>query len=469
MSKKIKLTLSPFQRKVKPTTDLEKQKESNRINSQNTRELTLEELGEAILNGQSFSHAVFSGERSLNTFLSSQLIVLDIDNKKTDQPFSLGDALNRLAENGLGCNMAYTTFSDSTPKGEKNPEVLKSATRYRLIIMLPEAINDLPMFESILKNGFYTLFPEADRCGANQFWFAGNNVLHVNLDYELDMELMLSIVASQASSHYISERRRNECLRNFAAIHSEKMVVESDVHLNANLFNKYKSSAVNRTNSTPIRNYDWEWACSQFNLLSDFINCKRKIYHHELMYLYLGMRKIEGGAKKWKESVERNELIDSAKVISIAYYFEQRSQLEGYPLFETKISKYAPDDPVIAIFDYLSEISKKRSGKIIDKSLPFDMPLEEAEKVLAKRFDEFFSTFGNGKYILKCATGLGKTEMIISRKDLDGCIVAVPTHKLKIQHSERRSNTIGDYLILPELPELPPDIKHEYNLLMKVG
>ena len=159
------------------------------------------------------------------------------------------------------------------------------------------------------------------------------------------------------------------------------MVVEGDVHLNANLYNIYKSCAENRTNSIPIRNYDWDWACSQFNLFSDFINCKRKIYHFELMYLYLGMRKIEGGITKWKESVLKNELIDPAKVISIAYYLEQRQKIEGYPLFEAKISKYAPDDPASAIFDYLSEISKKRSGKIIDKSIPYDMPLDEAERV----------------------------------------------------------------------------------------
>ncbi len=42
-------------------------------------------------------------------------------------------ALERLKEHWLDCNFIYTSFSDKIPKGETDFEVLKTATRYRMI------------------------------------------------------------------------------------------------------------------------------------------------------------------------------------------------------------------------------------------------------------------------------------------------------------------------------------------------
>lgn len=54
-------------------------------------------------------------------------------------------------------------------------------------------------------------------------------------------------------------------------------------------------------NEPPIRNFDWEKARLEFKLLDDFLSMNIKIYHSELLGLYSGMRRIEGGAKNGRK------------------------------------------------------------------------------------------------------------------------------------------------------------------------
>jgi|GEM_PF-2402658 len=471
MYKKIRITLSPVPRTGKPKDAAERARENSRINSTNIFEITLEELETAILNGQSFSHGVFSDKRESKNFVSSDLVVLDVDNKDSEQILTLGDALKRLKENGLDCNMAYTSFSDAIPKGEFDPEVLKTAKRYRLIFVLPQTVWSLADLDHLLQNDFYTLFPEADPMSGVQMWYAGNNIGYSNYDYVLDLEVLHSVVALEKIGNMKSGKRRNEKLKSLAVSPDYILKMEGrNVPNSPHTFNLLKGLGGNGIKQ-PIRNFNWEWACSEFKLLDLFLKCITKIYYNELFYLYLAMRKIEGGAKKWKEAVINNPFINNQKVADVAYYLERRMEVSDFQIFEAKISKYAPDDKAAFKYDFLTNISNKLSGKIeiVNEYENYLMPEPNATSGLNYYFKEAKADFGNGKYVFKCATGLGKTEEIIRCNNLAECVIAVPTHKLKDEISARLKKQGVEHYVIPELPRLPDPIKHQYDTLSSIG
>jgi hypothetical protein len=183
------------------------------------------------------------------------------------------------------------------------------------------------------------------------------------------------------------------------------------------------------------------------------------------------MSKIEGGAKKWKEAVKKNSYIDSAKLVAIAYYLEKKQEQSGYQIFEARISKYAPDDKAASKYDFLSNISNKLSGKIeiVDNEKSHIISEPDAVYALNYFFTEAKSALGNGKYVFKCATGLGKTEEIIKCNNLAECVIAFPSHKLKDEVSERFNQKGVQHLVIPELPTLPISIKQEYDSLSNIG
>lgn len=468
MNKEITLILSPIKRTEKPACAME---DHFQIHQGNMVTISWEEFANAIGDGQSFSHGIFANKRNAENFAGTELLVLDIDNKEVEQPLTIQGALERLSELGLDCNLIYTTFSDNIPKGEKDAGILMTATRYRIIFCLSDSICELSELNRLL-DSFYVLFPEADSVSGVQFWYGGKNIPYTNFDYVLDLELFQSSFAIHQTSHLTSEKRRNEKLKELAAIQNYRMVegdLKNDVLKNANTFNIYKGVGKKQT-SKAIRNFNWAFACSQFELLDSFLNCKKKIYHNELHYLYLGMSKIEGGAKMWKAAVKNNPDISDKKLIDIAYYLEKRQEVQRYNIFEARISKYAPNDKAATRYDFLTNISNKVGGKIelIDKDT-YTIPEPDATSALNYFFKEAKSDLGNVKYVFKCATGLGKTEEILKTINLAECVIAFPTHKLKDEFSARMNQKAIQHFVIPELPPLPSCIKQDYDMLSGIG
>ena len=467
MSQKSTLILSPEKRTEKPKNA---KAEHSLIHDGNMVTITWEELAIAVTNGQSFCHAIVATERKSENFVATELLVLDIDNKETKKALTIKDALSRLKEYGIDCNLIYTSFSDTIPKGETDTNILMTGMKYRIIFKLPEAIYEFSEFERLL-NVFYHIFPEADPVSRVQLWYGGKNIAYANFDYVLDLEVFYSSLAIHRTSHLTSDKRRNEKVKKMATSQLMNGYDENNiVSKTSDAFNIYKTGEKKGTHPT-IRNYDWEWACSQFDLLDSFLNCKKKIYYVELYYLYLAMRKIEGGAKKWKEAVKNNPEIDDQKQSTISYYLECKVKTSDYQLFESRISNYAPDDKAAKSYNLLTNISNKLNGKIeiIDEGKNACISTADASIALNNFLTEAKHDTGNGKYVIKCATGLGKTEEIIRCNNLEKCVIAVPTHKLKEEVSERLSKNGVEHYVIPDLPILPAPIKEEYDGLSSIG
>ncbi|MCB9811279.1 hypothetical protein H6777_04035 [Candidatus Nomurabacteria bacterium] len=320
MSKqKFTIKLSKYARTGKPDII----EEWHDLSDIETKEWTVKEIATAVGEwGHSFSHGTFDGDIRYDNFQSAHLMVVDIDDKR--QVFHPGQALERLREHGLDCNIMYRTFSDPTPDGLADDELLQRVQRYRMVFVLDRPLMKVKEFKEYLFEGMYMLFPEADRCHATQVWAGGKGYFYLNETFRLSPEHLMNAAhaysAKSAEKPQSKSRIFKKLLEPLPPALFQGRFFEFGADGNesgskpANGFNIYKPSDTNEL----LRNYDWGRARRKFKLLDDFLSCRRKIWHVELRGLYSGMKRIRGGKKKWRDAVRANPLIDDVKIVEIA-------------------------------------------------------------------------------------------------------------------------------------------------------
>ncbi|MBK7245719.1 MAG: hypothetical protein IPH98_18090 [Saprospiraceae bacterium] len=179
------------------------------------------------------------------------------------------------------------------------------------------------------------------------------------------------------------------------------------------------------------------------------------------------MVRIQGGAKKWKESILKNPTIQEDKT-DIHIWF-QKSFEAGKNPWELEISSYASEDPASLKYERLTDIHFKKRNGSQKLHLQSEITLQKAEHEMELFLKQAIDSKGNNEnYILKAATGIGKTEKLLSL-NLDGCIIAAPTHKLKEEIAKRYRNLGRTVLVTPEIPTLPEAIQQEYDELQAIG
>lgn len=121
------------------------------------RELTVEQLAEAVESGRSFLPALCEGGTSNENWKCARLFVLDVDNDPKHLA-SIGrsmltaqEAIARCEAKGVAPVMYYFTWS-STP----------AQLRYRLVFLLAEVVDDFDTARKVLA-GLSTLVPECDK------------------------------------------------------------------------------------------------------------------------------------------------------------------------------------------------------------------------------------------------------------------------------------------------------------------
>ena len=308
---KINLTISPFRRTNKPNMTNEWFVLSHQVQA---HKYSVKEIADLIGNkGKSFSHATFkgAGEIRAENFLTSQLLVLDFDGK--ENPFTPQQVLDRLTEFGLKPNIIYRTFSDKTPMDLSIDQKLTTSRRFRAIFVLDEVITDVNFYDSILRKGGYLLFPEADHAPHKvQTWAGGIEVIYLNESSRTSPHELMCIADVFDASHIETtagrkkrfKRKYKEFLPNI--FHNGNEWVDGGGLKNANCLSIYKEFEENET----IRGFDWAGARENFKLLDDFLAGRKKVYNPELIGLYSGMRRIEGGELKWKKAILANPEID---------------------------------------------------------------------------------------------------------------------------------------------------------------
>jgi hypothetical protein len=471
MNEEIRVTMLSEPTPVKPETDEEKQKWSTNLGKAPNIDLNIEDLATSV--GElrhSFCHAVFFDRWICQAnFRYSQLIIVDVDEILSPQ-----NALSRLEELDMPMpNIIYRTLSDPTDPLLSTEEKLKQAKKFRMIFVLDKPVYDFRKYEAYVKQGMYILFPESDHVSATQKWLGGQEVIYLDTESRLNPTNLMCI-ADVYDARCVEtpcgrkKRFRKKYDKLPPSIFHDDRGGGGDVGVskNATSYSIYKDSAENETSRKSIRNFDWAEVANEFELFGAFYRKERKIFNPELLGLYSGMRRIEGGALLWKKLVKGNDLINK-RHLAIPDWFNTQFK-KGKNPWEQLISEYAPNDSAGLEHPRLTDIHFKQGYKAIKlKNIP-EIPIEEAQMKMQKFIKKFLESDNIKFGVCKAATALGKTKFILENAK-PGCLICVPTHKLALQHANDLKKLGIEFLIAPEVPPLPKPIQAELDRYRSTG
>jgi hypothetical protein len=95
--------------------------------------------------------------------------------------------------------------------------------------------------------------------------------------------------------------------------------------------------------------------------------------------------------------------------------------------------------------------------------------IEEARKELSNIVSEIIASPQKGIYVIKAPAGLGKTEEYINACIDNKLTIAVPTHKLKDEVSERLTKAGVHHYVVPQLPDIEPEKRNKLDRLYDTG
>lgn len=180
-------------------------------------------------------------------------------------------------------------------------------------------------------------------------------------------------------------------------------------------------------------------------LLREFINGERKLGHLERRLLLTNLTAIKGGEEWFREGLRtrrdytRDTLVEDVKRYRMKPEGCSRCPFAGECDHRTNL---------------LQQMPMRRRECRQTKTAPQRKSLKETRTLLQDAIDCCFDSKSNKVFVIKCDTGVGKTEELL-RHDLEGVCVAFDTHRLKSEaHNRLRRNGQKAYL-WPEPPELP--------------
>lgn len=214
-----------------------------------------------------------------------------------------------------------------------------------MIFVLDAPVYNLKKSRAVSKGGnVCRLFPESDHVGATQKWLGGQETIYLD-NHERLSAIQLMSIADVYDTRDIGERGRQKKYKKKYSyvppdIFHDGLVVDA-VPKTANSYSIYKENGKMELNLFLVSIAGVVRV--EFQLLKDFIFCTRKITNPELLGLFSGMRRIEGGRKLWRESILNNPLINN-RHIAIKDWFNNVMG-KGKNPWEQLISYYAPNDP----------------------------------------------------------------------------------------------------------------------------
>jgi hypothetical protein len=166
-------------------------------------------------------------------------------------------------------------------------------------------------------------------------------------------------------------------------------------------------------------------------ILDEFLK-GRWLYHDELFGLATNLVYVSGGKKLMNETMEEYNRLGITSYTDNNFKILTYLKVAMYP--PQPIHEFSPFEEDQEYHDLISA-TKDIRGKI-DIIQPVErIELAEAESKLKYHFDSILLTGEKGKiYIIKSATGIGKTQLYTSTS---GITISIPTHQLKNEVSER--------------------------------
>lgn len=389
----------------------------------------------------------------------SQILTVDIDNKglRDGEIIYPYNAIQILKELGLECTGIYQTFNDPIDRDASQIYKLQNCTRYRMVFFLSDPIKGCEKYDYCLK-ALYKLIPTADSIGAGAIYFGGKGIIYENPEYKLSLpDLDMAVIGVTAISN---------------CIHPESIKKRIRKAIDGIPVDKALTGKISK--AKPYRIQDWEEKLvEESSLVRDFVSGTVKIWHRELLGLFLTYRKFMGGEKRWRQLIQSNDLIDGIKIYTIGYQISQWEKKTGIIYNEMNLINFARQDPATSKFYKLSDIIFRRGRPAqrvkSPKNLQKTYTIKEARLNLQLLFKNILSKWDDKVSVLKIATGVGKSSVVAKCQYLAECIIALPRHDLIAELSKEFSINGIEHFVIPELPDLPIEIEEIYTSYLQLG
>ena len=373
----------------------------------------VEDLMHTIQKGQSFTCSTFTNNhRDTDYFSSQQLLGVDFDNT-----LSLEQATEMLDECGLHYRFGYYTLSHT----ESNP-------RFRLLFILDGEIRDAALVQDINKALHYYFDKKTDNScvDAARIWlgstskcFAGKLNKLNDFNFFID-RLNFKIYASD------NNKTRNciqveDIISNICPKTGKTIIIYNN---DSGISTKKNTNRLDEETQPLIEKWNLE-DLLEYELFKRFYEGGAsgkidKLCHGELYGLATNLATIQGGKKLFKELLEKNKKYSKEKRSLFAYIVKKRYK----PVYFRNFSPF--DSDANHPFQTFPQALRKK-GQVTVLQQPELITLADAEEKMKAAFENAISSSDNKVYLIKCATGLGKTEFI---KNMSNVVVAFPNHQL---------------------------------------
>jgi len=483
-----------------PTGDSEWGVISNRI-AANQESHTLPELVRLITSGHAFSHGVFcDGKRTKETWVQQQIFALDFDESLTIEEFL---EMSR----GYGITTAFMYPSlHHTEEGH----------RFRAVFVSDAVITDTRIRTFII-NLLFLMYTKPgntpkekrgpdEHCTVFPRFFLETNKPLIQQDFTArinPIQLLNAFLNEKKRSDSTNlarwqEKVASECgiefLRNheFGVVFCDYVVSNevtdeksvgtysiytptlnsSDINCSLVQYNdilykiywKQKSSKNKNPNnrratdnSKPVETTGRLDEAAKRTLLErcrlaeEFITGERHVGHLQRRILITNLQYKKGGIKWVMEGLAARDdynpdtLIEDAKRYAMKPEGCKRCSHADYCSHKTNLLQQLP-------------IRRRECRQI--KPAPPRMSLSETRIRLSNALYECMSSTESKVFVIKCDTGVGKTELLL-RQPLDGVCVAFDTHKLKDEAYRRLNGQERNVYVWPAPPPLPADIENK--------
>jgi len=479
---------------------------SNRI-AKCIEEIEIEEFANRVVqpNGRSFSGAVFAnGERNNYSWKSQQVFALDIDSGITIEKM-----IERCNQFNLKPAFIYTTFS-STEKNEK----------FRVVFVMNESIDDIRV-RIFIQKALMKIFPQTDPMtrDAARMMFGGKEIVYSGYDNVITVpDIYLAVCSVIRNGSNPSRDMKQFCksvgvniLNGYPRIsvfNDEKDMPTYEEGENIyNSLTKKKAVPINNSslcvksshmnyliyfskNNTKdyyivdekdydvqfeidkanekrslIRDYPFGYLYDNCQLYREAIEGKYWLYHNEMFGLMTNLLQIDGGSAKIKEIL--NSRIEYADKMNS--WNAMKNQILKANYSPCHCNKYCPFiNECIHGLNMIFQ-GKLFRGMVMEVGERKVKSLKQAEKELIDVFNFIMDSNQKGIYIIKAPTGIGKTQLYVNACKDKNLTIAVPTHRLKNEVSQRLQEEGIPHYMIPELPNLSECDKQKLERLYDTG
>jgi len=418
----------------------------------------------AVERGQSYSPAVFVDSRSTNdTWHGQRLFAIDIDNVD-GSVLSMPGALDACRAYEIEPAFIYPTFSH-TPEHPK----------FRIGWLLPAPINDPTLHQQIALS-LIELFNSDKSAKDRARFFYGTcyPVFHANPEAIVPHGEIIraaeAFVASTSSKPHMAraiKRFHDKLHITVAAFRTPPEGEETGESMPTSIINiglgtdsPILSSKERRRRGIEIPDDDLIAGCQVIREMD-----AGQYHHRQVRYgVGLNLLAIRGGESFFLDLMIRSACND---------YQIEKAKLD---LKDAKSRSYLParcdiycpheGTSCLSSGNIIRTCKLARTGFQIKRKVEY-RSLEEVSALYVKLLQEVLSSEDRDIHVIRVDTGVGKTEALLN---LDGVVIACPTHKLKAEVVERARNRGITLSATPEIPaSISSDLREQIESLYRMG